>query len=175
MRMSDDCRKEERQVRVLPVHRRARSLRQHLHPRRTAREPVGRCYRAYSNLGRDCGRYRGCPSVGRRTANNAGSRPADSLSCGAGPSSPNSIGATTTTSAARFPRSSGELAKQAEFLYRSQDPGEQRRLPETVLSNCTFDAGTLTPTYNKPFDLLVRGNETGCWRGRRDSNPRPQP
>jgi len=64
-----------------------------------------------------------------------------------------------------------ELAKQAEFLYRTQDPAEQRRLLETVLSNCTFDRGTLCPTYSKPFDLLVRGNETGDWRGRRDSNP----
>jgi len=66
-----------------------------------------------------------------------------------------------------------ELAKQAEFLYQSQDPVEQRRLLETVLSNCTFDRGTLCPTYTKPFDLLVQGNQTGCWRGRRDSNPRP--
>ena len=66
-----------------------------------------------------------------------------------------------------------ELAKQAEFLYKSQNPTEQRRLLETVLSNCTFDRGTLCPTYSKPFDLLVQGNETGSWRGRRDSNPRP--
>ncbi|SRR6266508_851427 len=66
-----------------------------------------------------------------------------------------------------------ELAKQAENLYGSHDPAEQRRLLETVLSNCTFDRGSLVPTYSKPFDLLVRGNETGCWRGRRDSNPRP--
>ena len=66
-----------------------------------------------------------------------------------------------------------ELAKRAEFLYKTQDPTEQRRLLETVLSNCTFDRGTLSPTYSKPFDLLVRGNETGDWRGRRDSNPSP--
>src|SRR6266849_5077525 len=64
-----------------------------------------------------------------------------------------------------------ELAKKAEFLYKTQDPVEQRRLLETVLSNCTFDRGTLCPTYSSPFDLLVRGNETGNWRGRRDSNP----
>ena len=65
-----------------------------------------------------------------------------------------------------------ELAKQAEFLYKSQNPTEQRRLLETVLSNCTFDSGTLYPTYSKPFDLFVRGNETGEWRRERDSNPR---
>jgi hypothetical protein len=52
-----------------------------------------------------------------------------------------------------------ELAKKAEFLYKSQEPVEQRRLLETVLSNCTFDRGTLCPTYSKPFDLLVRGTK----------------
>ena len=66
-----------------------------------------------------------------------------------------------------------ELAKQAGFLYKAQSPAEQRRLLDTLLSNCTFDRGTLCPTYSKPFDLLVQGNETGDWRGRRDSNPRP--
>ena len=57
-----------------------------------------------------------------------------------------------------------ELAKQAVFLYRTQDPAQQRRLLDTVLSNCTFDRGSLCPTYNKPFDLFVRGNESGNWR-----------
>jgi hypothetical protein len=62
-----------------------------------------------------------------------------------------------------------ELAKQAEFLYRSQEPTDQRTLLETVLSNCTFDRGTLTPTYTSPFDLLVKGNETGDWHARQRS------
>ena len=65
-----------------------------------------------------------------------------------------------------------ELAKRAEILYKSQNPTEQRQLRETVLSNCTFDRGTVCPTYAKPFDLLVKGNETGNWRRERDSNPR---
>ena len=65
-----------------------------------------------------------------------------------------------------------ELAKKAEFLYKTQNPAEQRRLLETVLSNCTFDRGSLCPTYSKPFDLFVRGNETGDWRRGWDSNPR---
>ena len=65
-----------------------------------------------------------------------------------------------------------ELAKKAAFLYKTQDPAEQRRLLETVLSNCTFDRGSLCPTYSKPFDLFVRGNETGNWRRGWDSNPR---
>ena len=66
-----------------------------------------------------------------------------------------------------------ELAKQAEDLYRSQIPAEQRRLLQTVLSNCAFDAGTLCPTYAKPFDLLVEGNKTGNWLLRLDSNQQP--
>ena len=66
-----------------------------------------------------------------------------------------------------------ELVKRAGILYKTQDPAEQRRLLESVLSNCTFDRGSLCPTYKKPFDLFARANETGEWRGRRDSNPRP--
>jgi hypothetical protein len=65
-----------------------------------------------------------------------------------------------------------ELAQKAEFLYKSQDRAEQRRLLEIVLSNCTFDRGSLTPTYNSPFDLLVKGNKSGNWRRGWDSNPR---
>ena len=64
-----------------------------------------------------------------------------------------------------------ELAKKADILYKSQNPTEQRRLLETVLSNCTFDRGSLKPTYTSPFDLLVKGNETGNWRRGWDSNP----
>ena len=66
-----------------------------------------------------------------------------------------------------------ELAKQAEFLYKSQNSVEQPRLLETVLSNCTFDRGTLCPTYTSPFDRFVRGNETGNWLLRLDSNQQP--
>ncbi|HEX7139412.1 MAG TPA: hypothetical protein VF219_16275, partial [Vicinamibacterales bacterium] len=65
-----------------------------------------------------------------------------------------------------------ELGKRAENLYKSQNPAEQRRLLETVLSNCTFDCGSLCPTYASPFDLLVKGNQTGDWRRGWDSFPR---
>jgi hypothetical protein len=65
-----------------------------------------------------------------------------------------------------------ELAKHAAFLYKSQNPPEQRRLVETVPSNCTFDFGSLCPTYSKPLDLLVRGT-TGQWLLRLESNQRP--
>ena len=63
-----------------------------------------------------------------------------------------------------------ELAKQAGFLYRMQNPAEQRRLLETVLSNCTFDRGSLCPTYSRPFDLFVAGNKSGNWRRGWDSH-----
>ena len=58
-----------------------------------------------------------------------------------------------------------ELSQRAYSLYVRQEPAQQRRLLSTLLSNCSFDRGTLTPTYNKPFDLLVEGNETGNWLG----------
>ena len=52
-----------------------------------------------------------------------------------------------------------ELAQKAEFLYKSQDREEQRRLLEIVLSNCTFDRGSLSPTYNSPFDHSCAGTK----------------
>ena len=65
-----------------------------------------------------------------------------------------------------------ELAKTAHSRYLEQPYAERRRLLDSVLSNCTFDRGTLCPTYVKPFDLLSQGRETGNWRRERDSNPR---
>ena len=65
-----------------------------------------------------------------------------------------------------------ELAKNAHNLFIRQDSSEQARLLKILLSNCTFDRGSLSPTYNKPFDLFVEGNESGDWRREWDSNPR---
>ena len=64
-----------------------------------------------------------------------------------------------------------ELARDAARLFDRQEPAEQARLVRTLVSNCTFDRGTLCPTYTSPFDLFVKGNETGDWLGGRDSNP----
>jgi hypothetical protein len=58
-----------------------------------------------------------------------------------------------------------ELVKRARILYKTQDPAEQRRLLDSVLSNCTFDRGSVCPTYKEPFDLFARASETGEWRG----------
>ena len=54
-----------------------------------------------------------------------------------------------------------ELVKRAGILYESQDSAEQRRLLESVLSNCTFDRGSVCPSYKRPFDLFARATETG--------------
>ena len=64
-----------------------------------------------------------------------------------------------------------ELAKQAHSLFVRQSSEEQARLLKTLLSNCTFDRGSLSATYSKPFDMLVEGNVSGDWLGGRDSNP----
>ena len=61
-----------------------------------------------------------------------------------------------------------ELAKDAPSLFATQIPSEQARLLRTLVSNCTFDRGSLSVTYIKPFDLLVRGNESGDWLSVRD-------
>ena len=54
-----------------------------------------------------------------------------------------------------------ELAKTAYVRYFEKDFTQRRRLLDSVLPNCTFDRGTLCPTYAKPFDLLAQGRETG--------------
>jgi hypothetical protein len=65
-----------------------------------------------------------------------------------------------------------ELAKQAHSLFVRQSSEEQARLLKTLLSNCTFDRGSLSATYSKPFDMLVEGNVSGDWLGGRDSRAR---
>ena len=64
-----------------------------------------------------------------------------------------------------------ELAQTAYSSYVAKNPHEQARLMKTLVSNSTFDRGSLSPTYVKPFDVFVEGSETGDWLGGRDSNP----
>ncbi|MDQ3418590.1 MAG: zinc ribbon domain-containing protein [Acidobacteriota bacterium] len=56
-----------------------------------------------------------------------------------------------------------ELAKNAHNLFVLQDPHDQARSLKMLVSNCTFDRGSLLVAYVKPFDLLVEGNESGNW------------
>lgn len=48
-----------------------------------------------------------------------------------------------------------ELAHGAQRLFAKQEPREQRRLLNFVLSNSTWKNGELTPTFRQPFDLIA--------------------
>jgi hypothetical protein len=52
-----------------------------------------------------------------------------------------------------------ELAQTAYSSYVAKNPREQARLVKTLVSNSTFDRGSLSPTYIKPFDVLANGGE----------------
>jgi len=66
-----------------------------------------------------------------------------------------------------------ELANKTYFLYLSQKPEEKAKLLKMVLSNCTVDAASLSPTYRKPFDMIFNRAKTEEWCARGDSNTRP--
>ena len=66
-----------------------------------------------------------------------------------------------------------ELAQSAYSSYVTKNPREQARLVKTVVSNSTFDRGSLSPTYIKPFDVFAKGKETGDWLLGLDSNQQP--
>ena len=53
-----------------------------------------------------------------------------------------------------------ELAQTAYSSYVAKNPLEQARLVKTLVSNSTFDRGSLSPTYIKPFDVLASGSKT---------------
>jgi hypothetical protein len=70
---------------------------------------------------------------------------------------------------ARLERASHETGLQImnsckvpiRFIYA--EFAGQARLLKTLLSNCSFDRGSLSPTYNKPFDVFANGGKTGDW------------
>ena len=66
-----------------------------------------------------------------------------------------------------------ELAQTAYSSYVAKNPHEQARLIKTLVSNSTFDRGSLSPTYVKPFDVFAKGSETGDWLLGLDSNQQP--
>ena len=66
-----------------------------------------------------------------------------------------------------------ELAQTAYSSYVAKNPHEQTRLIKTLVSNSTFDRGSLSPTYVKPFDVFAKGSETGDWLLGLDSNQQP--
>jgi site-specific DNA recombinase len=62
-----------------------------------------------------------------------------------------------------------ELAKQAQNRYLRENDRGRRQMLNDLLSNCSYKHGTLYPTYNKPFDLLVNGSKKENWLGVRDA------
>jgi hypothetical protein len=66
-----------------------------------------------------------------------------------------------------------EFAQNAYSLYVAQNPREQARLVKTLLSNCSFDRGSLTPTYNSRSICSRREpkQEIGSSGWTRTSNP----
>ena len=66
-----------------------------------------------------------------------------------------------------------ELAQTAYSSYVTKNPREQARLVKTLVSNSTFDSGSLSPTYIKPFDVFANGSTSGDWLLGLDSNPPP--
>ena len=78
-----------------------------------------------------------------------------------------------------------ELARDAQKLFERQEPRQKRRLPNFVLSNCSWEDGEMVPTFREPFDLLAEttaiaarlgadGNANSAkseiWLGNLDSN-----
>ncbi len=47
--------------------------------------------------------------------------------------------------------------RSAPELYHKQSPDQQARLLKLISSNSTWDGGTLTPTYEKPFYQMAEG------------------
>jgi len=56
-----------------------------------------------------------------------------------------------------------ELARKAYRLCLKQKPTQKRKLLKILLLNSTFDSEKLYPTYNRPFDLLVKSNKNNDW------------
>jgi site-specific DNA recombinase len=66
-----------------------------------------------------------------------------------------------------------ELANKAYSLYISQNSTEKAKLLKMLFSNCSIDAVSVSPTYRKPFDTIVKRAHLEEWSGREDSNLRP--
>jgi hypothetical protein len=56
-----------------------------------------------------------------------------------------------------------ELANKAYSLYVSQDSTEKAKLLRMLFSNCSVDAVSVTPTYRKPFDMIVKRAQFEEW------------
>ena len=66
-----------------------------------------------------------------------------------------------------------ELTKDIGAQYVKGNVSEKRQILRILLSNCTLDGATPSPTYRKPFCWIAEGPLFDEWRGRRGSNPQP--
>jgi site-specific DNA recombinase len=48
-----------------------------------------------------------------------------------------------------------DLARDAQRLFATQEPREKRRLLKFLLSNCTWEDGTVVANFRQPFDMLA--------------------
>jgi site-specific DNA recombinase len=53
-----------------------------------------------------------------------------------------------------------EVARNAQALFERQEPREQRRLLNFLLSNCSWDDGRIVATLREPFDMLAETVES---------------
>lgn len=63
-----------------------------------------------------------------------------------------------------------ELANRASLLYKTQSTTEKAKLLRIVLSNCSIDNVSVTPTYRYPFNHIFPRAKSEEWSGRLDSN-----
>lgn len=56
-----------------------------------------------------------------------------------------------------------EWSNKAYDMFKVRESHEKRLLLNCVLSNCTLDGKSVTPTYKKPFDILVKGSSCSNW------------
>lgn len=55
-----------------------------------------------------------------------------------------------------------ELARNARGLFERQPAREKRRLPNFVLSNCSWEDGEVVATFRQPFDLLAETTDVAA-------------
>lgn len=63
-----------------------------------------------------------------------------------------------------------ELGRSAKSLYLRLNEEDKQELLKTVLSNSVLKDGSLTPVYNKPFNLLVKNHDLKKWWAQLESN-----
>lgn len=66
-----------------------------------------------------------------------------------------------------------ELANKAGDLFAGSQAAKQNQLLRFVFANCSVKGEKLMPKMKKPFEGIVKCNESKNWLPRLDSNQRP--